>query len=122
MHTPEQRDPGREHLGRDRDDHPRKTRWRRCASVCATPPGPEAWRSLEELARTPEMQAALRRELALQPQADGYDRRSFLQLMGASLALAGLAGCTRQPLEQIVPYVKQPEEIVPAGRCISRLR
>jgi hypothetical protein len=40
----------------------------------------------------PETQAALRRELALQPRADGYDRRSFLQLMGASLALAGLAG------------------------------
>jgi molybdopterin-containing oxidoreductase family iron-sulfur binding subunit len=75
--------------------------------------GPESWRSLEELARTPESQAALRRELALMPRAEGYDRRTFLQLMGASLALAGLAGCTRQPLEKIVPYVKQPEEIIP---------
>jgi molybdopterin-containing oxidoreductase family iron-sulfur binding subunit len=34
--------------------------------------------------------------------------------MGASLALAGLgAGCTRQPLETIVPYVTMPEEVVP---------
>jgi molybdopterin-containing oxidoreductase family iron-sulfur binding subunit len=33
--------------------------------------------------------------------------------MGASMALAGLTGCTRQPRETIVPYVKQPEEIVP---------
>ena len=33
--------------------------------------------------------------------------------MSASLALAGMAGCTRQPAEQILPYVRQPEEIVP---------
>ena len=74
--------------------------------------GPESWRALEELARTPETRAALQRELDT-PLPEGYDRRSFLQLMGASLALAGLAGCTRQPIESIVPYVKQPEEIVP---------
>jgi len=35
--------------------------------------------------------------------------------MGASLALAGLPACTRQPLERIVPYVKQPEELVPGN-------
>ena len=34
-------------------------------------------------------------------------------MMGASLALAGLTACTRQPDEKIVPYVKPPEEIVP---------
>ena len=39
-------------------------------------------------------------------------RRQFLHLMGASLALAGVTGCTRQPREAIVPYVKQPEELV----------
>ena len=33
--------------------------------------------------------------------------------MGASLALAGMAGCTRQPPEQILPYVRQPENVVP---------
>ena len=33
--------------------------------------------------------------------------------MGASLALAGLTACTRQPTEHIVPYVRQPEELVP---------
>jgi molybdopterin-containing oxidoreductase family iron-sulfur binding subunit len=44
---------------------------------------------------------------------DGVSRRGFLKLMGASLALAGMTGCTKQPLEPIVPYVKQPEEFVP---------
>ena len=40
-------------------------------------------------------------------------RRRFLKLMGASFALAGATACTRNPLEQIVPYLKQPEEIIP---------
>ncbi len=43
----------------------------------------------------------------------GVDRRNFLKLMGGSAALAGLAACTRQPKELIVPYVKTPEEILP---------
>ena len=33
--------------------------------------------------------------------------------MGASLTLAGVSACTRQPQEAIVPYVRQPEELVP---------
>ncbi len=41
------------------------------------------------------------------------DRRRFLSLMAGSLALAGLTGCTRQPTEQIYPYVEQPENVVP---------
>jgi Fe-S-cluster-containing dehydrogenase component len=44
---------------------------------------------------------------------DAVSRRRFLTLMGASAALAGLAGCTRQPIEKIVPYVRQPEDVVP---------
>src|SRR5205814_275645 len=40
-------------------------------------------------------------------------RRRFVQLMGASIALAAGSGCTRNPPEHIVPYVQQPEEIVP---------
>ena len=44
---------------------------------------------------------------------EGVNRRNFLQLSAASLALAGLTACTRQPLETIVPYVKMPEDIVP---------
>ena len=44
---------------------------------------------------------------------DSVSRRGFLKLMGASLAMAGMSACTKQPLEPIVPYVKQPEEVVP---------
>ena len=40
-------------------------------------------------------------------------RRRFLQITGASMALAGVSGCTEQPAERIVPYVRQPEDLVP---------
>jgi MoCo/4Fe-4S cofactor protein with predicted Tat translocation signal len=73
------------------------------------------WRSLEEMADTAEFREFVAREF---PQAaeewdDPVERRTFLKLMGASLALAGLSGCVYQPPEKIVPYVTQPEEIVP---------
>ena len=43
------------------------------------------------------------------------DRRRFLQLMGASLALMGLTGLSgcRRPDTRILPYARSPEEIVP---------
>ena len=44
---------------------------------------------------------------------DELSRREFLRLASASLALAGLGACTKQPIEKIVPYVKQPEGMVP---------
>src|SRR5437762_12078274 len=44
---------------------------------------------------------------------DDLSRREFLRLAGATLALAGLSSCTKQPLERIVPYVKQPEIVIP---------
>jgi molybdopterin-containing oxidoreductase family iron-sulfur binding subunit len=72
------------------------------------------WRSLEELANTPEFQAAVEREFpsAAQEWVDPVSRRGFLKLMGASLALAGMAGCTKQPDEVIYPYVKAPEDLI----------
>ncbi|MEA2691230.1 MAG: hypothetical protein QOJ16_617 [Acidobacteriota bacterium] len=82
-------------------------------------PGPAMWRSLDELAGTPDFQEWLHREFPRQasewvePADDGVSRRAFLQLAGGSLGLAGLTACTKQPLERIVPYVRQPEEIVP---------
>jgi MoCo/4Fe-4S cofactor protein with predicted Tat translocation signal len=73
------------------------------------------WKSVEELARTPEFLEFLHREFPEQADAftDPKGRREFLTLMGASLALGGLTGCTRQPDEKIVPYVQAPEQAVP---------
>jgi molybdopterin-containing oxidoreductase family iron-sulfur binding subunit len=80
----------------------------------ASASGPDFWRGLEEVADTPEFRERLQREFPQDaPQwLDPVSRRQFLHLMGASLALAGVTGCTRQPREAIVPYVKQPEDLV----------
>src|SRR5215510_14896102 len=77
------------------------------------------WRSLEELADTPLFREFVEREFPQQAEEwdNPVERRTFLKLMGASLALAGLSGCVYQPPEKIVPYVKQPEEEVP-GRAL----
>jgi molybdopterin-containing oxidoreductase family iron-sulfur binding subunit len=45
--------------------------------------------------------------------AEALSRRGFFKLAGASVAMAGLAGCTRQPVESIYPYTKQPEDLIP---------
>ena len=45
--------------------------------------------------------------------AAGESRRQFLGLMGASIAMAAAAGCTRMPTEFIMPYVTPPENAVP---------
>ncbi|MFQ6614038.1 MAG: TAT-variant-translocated molybdopterin oxidoreductase [Fidelibacterota bacterium] len=71
------------------------------------------WRSLNDLAQTEEFRSFVENEFpegTVEP--DGLSRRSFLSLMGASLALAGLAGC-RRPVEKILPYVAAPEDILP---------
>ncbi|MFN7622407.1 MAG: TAT-variant-translocated molybdopterin oxidoreductase, partial [Acidobacteriota bacterium] len=82
--------------------------------------GRDFWRSLEELADTDKFRAFLHREFpALNaPETDPSlldpnGRRNFMKLMSASLALAGLTACTRQPKEYVVPYVKVPEGLVP---------
>ena len=77
--------------------------------------GQDYWRSLNELADTEEFQAFMHREFpeGASELSDGLGRRKFMQLMGASLAFAGLTACTRQPQELIVPYVRAPEQIVP---------
>ena len=77
--------------------------------------GPAYWRSLEELAGTDEFAELIHREFPqmLPLEESSTNRRRFLQLMGASLALAGLNACSIQPEERILPYARQPEEIVP---------
>ncbi|MFZ0968001.1 MAG: TAT-variant-translocated molybdopterin oxidoreductase [Candidatus Acidiferrales bacterium] len=79
--------------------------------------GKRFWRSLEELAGTPECEAFLHHEFpndpAKEPRSNGVARRDILKLMAASAALSGLSACTKLPTEKIVPYVKPPEEIIP---------
>ncbi|HEY0429598.1 MAG TPA: TAT-variant-translocated molybdopterin oxidoreductase [Pyrinomonadaceae bacterium] len=77
--------------------------------------GKDYWRSVEEFVDAPEFEEFVQREYPTQAEdwADGLSRRNFIKVMGASLALAGLSGCVIQPAEKIVPYVRQPEEIVP---------
>ena len=87
--------------------------------------GPALWRSLDELAESPEFIEMLHREFPCEASAmpDGPTRRRFLQIMAASLALAGLNACSREQPREIVPYVKQPEEeVCRAGRCFLRRR
>jgi len=76
--------------------------------------GRRYWRSLDELAETPEFKDWLHREF---PQGaseleDGQSRRNFLKIMSAAFAFAGVAvmgsGC-RRPEEALVPYGRQPE-------------
>ena len=74
------------------------------------------WRSFDELAETPEYLEFLHREFPRQAADwdDTFGRRHFMKLAAASLSLAGATGCLlRQPEEKIVPYVRQPERIVP---------
>ena len=83
----------------------------------ATVSGRTYWRSLDELADTPAFRELMQREFPEQATVwpEPLDRRRFLTLMGASLALAGLTGCSIRPAPTgtIVPQVRAPEEVVP---------
>jgi molybdopterin-containing oxidoreductase family iron-sulfur binding subunit len=89
--------------------------WRAIRARLAAMSGREYWRSFEQLADTGAFQDYLRHEFPRQAGEwmDEVGRRHFLKLMAASLGLAGSMGCLRQPDEKIVPYVRQPEEVVP---------
>ncbi len=77
--------------------------------------GKQYWRGLEEIAATDEFREMVDREFphGSSEWLDPVSRRNFLKLMGASLALAGIGACAKQPDEAIVPYVKAPEQFVP---------
>ena len=79
--------------------------------------GKKYWRSLDELADTPEFRGWLEREFpagAAELETDDLSRRNFIKLMGASTALAGLglAGC-RRPEKHLVPFTKSAEWAIP---------
>ncbi len=76
------------------------------------------WQSLEEYSKDPEFMKLAQTEFMSSPLSEdskdesegGWARREFLKLMGASLAMA-TASCVRRPVQKIVPYSKQPEEV-----------
>jgi len=72
------------------------------------------WRSLEELGDKPEFRQFLEGEFPAEAEVptDAVSRRRFLQLMGASVAMAGVVGC-RWPEETIVPFASRPEGVDP---------
>ena len=79
--------------------------------------GKQYWRSLGELSDTPEFRGWLEREFpagAAELEGDEVSRRSFLKLMGASMALAGfgLNSC-RKPEMHLVPFTKSAEWVIP---------
>ncbi len=78
---------------------------------------PKVWRSLDEVADTPEFRELVEREFpASASELLSGSRRAFLQFMGATAALAGAAvipGC-RRPEQNIMPFSREvPEEIIP---------
>jgi MoCo/4Fe-4S cofactor protein with predicted Tat translocation signal len=79
--------------------------------------GKRYWRTLEELADSDAFRELMRLEFPAQADVwpDSMSRRRFLSLMGASLALAGLSGCSVRPAPSVGlrPYVRAPEEVVP---------
>lgn len=87
----------------------------RWATALARRGGSDFWRGLDELLETPEFRATLRREFpedATLPD-DAWSRRSFVKLLGASVALAGLGACINVPSEDMLPFVDQPPEVTP---------
>ncbi|WP_413613300.1 TAT-variant-translocated molybdopterin oxidoreductase [Bdellovibrio sp. HCB-110] len=73
------------------------------------------WLSLEQWKNDPEFMKMAETEFQSSPLREkddegGWARREFLKLMGASIAMAS-AGCIRRPVQKIVPYNKQPEEV-----------
>ena len=77
--------------------------------------GPRYWRSLDDLADTPEFRQWAEREFpaGASELSDPVTRRNFVKLMSASCLLAGfgLTGC-RKPVENIYPFSKMPEGYV----------
>ena len=82
--------------------------------------GPSMWRTLEDKDRDPEEQ----RKLAEEERPGGFitdllspkalvSRRSFVQASSIAALAAGLQGCVRRPENEILPYSKAPEDLIP---------
>ncbi len=76
--------------------------------------GPGYWRTMAEFDGVDSVDALVHKEFPNEANQllDPVSRRNFFKVMGASMMLAGLTSCARQPSELLVPYVKPPEELV----------
>jgi MoCo/4Fe-4S cofactor protein with predicted Tat translocation signal len=77
--------------------------------------GKDYWRSVDEFVDAPEFEEFVKREYPVHSEDwdNAVSRRTFVKLMGGTLALAGLSGCVIQPAEKIVPYVRPEEDLLP---------
>jgi MoCo/4Fe-4S cofactor protein with predicted Tat translocation signal len=78
--------------------------------------GPQYWRSIEQLAQSPELEQYIENEFpSLAVAIEETDRRQFLRLLGATLALAGVtsSGCRRWPVEEVLPHTSRPSGTSP---------
>jgi len=94
----------------------------RCRIACHTQPAPalrakQYWRSLDQLADTPEFRDWLHREFKdnATEMLEGESRRNVLKIMAASFGLAGLAAC-RRPIDHILPFAKGAEDYIPGAQ------
>jgi MoCo/4Fe-4S cofactor protein with predicted Tat translocation signal len=78
------------------------------------------WQSLEDFIDDEDFEQVMRAKFPRETKIlheSGMNRRDFIKLMGASLVVGGLSlsGCApdRSEQEEILPYVRMPEEIVP---------
>ena len=84
-------------------------------AASSAPAGRQYWRSLDQLADTPEFKQWLEREFpasASEP-SDAISRRHFVKIMSASFLLGGvgLTGC-RRPVETVQPFARMPEDYI----------
>jgi molybdopterin-containing oxidoreductase family iron-sulfur binding subunit len=77
--------------------------------------GKDYWRSVDEFVDAPEFEEFVKREYPVHSEDwdNAVSRRTFVKLMGGTLALAGLSGCVIQPAEKIVPYVRPEQDMLP---------
>ncbi len=83
--------------------------------------GKRFWRSLDEWSDTDDFKAMIERHFPsqLEEVLDPVTRRTFLKVMGASLAFAGATGCSPvQPTELIYPYASNPPTGMSPGRAL----
>ncbi len=80
------------------------------------PTGPEYWRSLDQLANTPEFRQWVEREFPEDAAGvlDGQSRRTMLKIMAASFGLAGMAAC-RRPEVRLAPQARGRYDYVPGA-------